>query len=85
MSSRPTGTLSNDRLLELRETTETAASELAIEVTPVAADVHERQARALIDAAGVEEYAALDGEYGLVVTDERDPTEWAAPESGRDR
>ena len=37
MSTNPTGTiLDDDRLLELRETTATTASELAIELTPVA-------------------------------------------------
>ncbi|WP_339103778.1 hypothetical protein [Haloterrigena salinisoli] len=37
MATNPTGTvLDDDRLLELRETTATAASELALELTPVA-------------------------------------------------
>ena len=37
MSTRPTGTiLDDDRLLELRETDESAADELALELTPVA-------------------------------------------------
>ncbi|AEH37739.1 hypothetical protein [Halopiger xanaduensis] len=37
MSTRPTGTiLDDDRLLELRKTEESAASELALELTPVA-------------------------------------------------
>ncbi|WP_226006320.1 hypothetical protein [Natrinema salinisoli] len=48
----------------------------------VARTVHERQASALIDAAGATEYRGLEDEYAPVVTDARDTAEWDVSEPG---
>ncbi|MDF9746523.1 hypothetical protein [Natrinema salsiterrestre] len=76
MATRPTGTiLDEDRLLELREATETAASALGIEVTPVADyagassgdhidwDVDDYGDEPMLVFAGIEEAAAGDAPY----------------------
>ncbi|SEV95381.1 hypothetical protein [Natrinema salifodinae] len=76
MSTRPTGTiLDDDRLLELRETEETAASELAVELTPVAEhmdaergdhvdwDVDEYEDQAMLVLSGIPEAATADAPY----------------------
>ncbi|WP_049923412.1 hypothetical protein [Halopiger djelfimassiliensis] len=83
MSKRPTGTLLDDeRLLELRETDETAASELAIDVTPVAEhmgassgdhidwglDRYEDQTMLVI--SGIAETATADAPYPRQLRDE---------------
>ncbi|WP_222919263.1 hypothetical protein [Natrinema sp. SYSU A 869] len=52
------------------------------DVLAVARTVHERQARALIDAAGTTDYQGLEDEYALLVTDARDTAEWEVSESG---
>lgn len=76
MSTRPTGTiLDDDRLLALRETSETAASELAVEVTPVADyvdassgdhidwDVDDYEDVPMLVFSGIEEAATGDAPY----------------------
>jgi hypothetical protein len=76
MSTRPTGTiLDDDRLLALRETAETAASELAVEVTPVADymgassgdhidwDVDDYEDEPMLVFTGIEEAATADAPY----------------------
>ncbi|PGF14734.1 hypothetical protein CP556_00445 [Natrinema sp. CBA1119] len=76
MSTRPTGTiLDDDRLLELRETDETAASELAVEVTPVAEfmgassgdqidwDVDQHEDQPMLVFSGIEDAATADAPY----------------------
>lgn len=64
---------------------EAVGVDVGADALAVAADVHDRQARALIDAADADAYAALEGEYERFVTDERDTAEWEAPESGVER
>ncbi|WP_226481878.1 hypothetical protein [Natrinema amylolyticum] len=76
MSTRPTGTiLDDDRLLALRETDETAASELAVEVTPVADrmgaasgdhidwDVDDYEDQVMLVCSGIDEAATADAPY----------------------
>lgn len=76
MSTRPTGTiLDDDRLLALRETDETTASELAVEVTPVADymgassgdhvdwDVDDYEDVPMLVFSGIEEAATADAPY----------------------
>ncbi|MGQ3414155.1 hypothetical protein ACT4ML_18155 [Natrinema sp. LN54] len=76
MSTRPTGTvLDDDRLLALRETDETAASELAVVVTPVADhmgaasgdhidwDVDDYEDVPMLVCSGIEEAATADAPY----------------------
>lgn len=72
--------------------TERISPELEAEGVAVDADalsvaraVHERQGRALIDAAGTAEYEGLEDEYALVVTDAQDTTEWDVAEPGMNR
>ncbi|ELZ16500.1 hypothetical protein C477_15750 [Haloterrigena salina JCM 13891] len=75
MATNPTGTvLDDDRLLELRETATTAASELALEVTPVA-DFMGAEAGDHVDW-GVDEY---EDEPMLVLSAIPDPQTGDAP------
>lgn len=76
MSTRPTGTvLGDDRLLELRETDETAASKLAVVVTPVADsmdassgdhidwDIDQHEDQPMLVFSGIEDEATTDAPY----------------------
>ncbi|MDS0477525.1 hypothetical protein [Natrinema sp. 1APR25-10V2] len=76
MSTRPTGTvLDDDRLLELRETDETAASALAVVVTPVTEylgaspgdhidwDIDQHEDQPMLVCSGIEDAATADAPY----------------------
>ncbi|WP_226041358.1 hypothetical protein [Natrinema sp. DC36] len=64
---------------------EAKAVDVDTDVLSFARDIHDRQARILIDAAETTEYQGVVDEYALVVTDARDTTEWdvAEPETNR--
>ncbi len=76
MSTRPTGTvLDDDRLLELRETDETAASKLAVVVTPVIEylgvtpgdhidwDIDQHEDQPMLVCSEIEDAATADAPY----------------------
>lgn len=75
MAKRPTGTMRDDRLLELRETNETAASSLAIDVTAVVDrmeasaddhidwDIDERDDLPMLVVSRIDEAATADAPY----------------------
>lgn len=52
------------------------------DVLEAAREIHNRQAKHLVSAAGATEYRGFDGEYDAVVTDERDTAEWEVAEPG---
>lgn len=64
---------------------ETEGVDVAADALAVARDIHERQGRALIDAAETTEYEGVEDEYALVVTDAQDTTEWDVAEPGMNR
>lgn len=49
-----------------------------------AGEIHERQARRLVDEAGAEEYRGFDEEYAAVVTFERETAAWEVAGTGPD-
>ncbi|QLK25252.1 hypothetical protein HYG81_14295 [Natrinema zhouii] len=59
--------------------------DVAADALAIARETHERQARALIDAAETTEYEGLEEEYALVVTNAQDTTEWDVAEPGMNR
>ncbi len=94
MATRPTGTvLDDDRLLALRETDETAASRLALEVTPVAEyieaepgehldwDIDQHEDQPMLVFSGISEEATADAPYPRVLREEDDEIVAPVPDS----
>ncbi|WP_408958759.1 hypothetical protein [Natrinema sp. 74] len=94
MSTRPTGTvLDDDRLLELRETDETAASELAVVVTPVTEylnvtrgghvdwDIDQHEEQPMLVCSGIEDAATADAPYPRELREENGETVAPIPDT----